>query len=380
MRPFSLLVKPCSGNCNLRCEYCFYSVRGRNPLFKSASRMSNHVLDCLVGSYMATDQAVYSFAWQGGEPLLAGVDFFKRAIDLQKTYGKPGSCVSNGVQTNGTLLSPEFARLFAQYHVLLGISLDGPPAIHDHYRRNAAGRGSHADVMKGIACCRKYGVEFNILTLVNSLHAGKGAEIYRYLCDNGFLFHQYIPCIEFNEDNSPKPYTIGAEQWGDFMCAVFDEWIKKDTRRVSVRLFDAVVAKLVEGQNVMCTLGSNCSTYFVVEHNGDVFPCDFFVRRDLLLGNVAVDSWEKLLSSPVFAEFGAQKSKWNTRCNACPYLSFCAGDCLKHRFISDANPETLSWLCAGWKQFYSHTIDRFMELAQQIQAERDGTGIGRAVC
>jgi uncharacterized protein len=370
MKPFTLLIKPASADCNLRCEYCFYL--GHSSLYPETKkhRMSADVLEKLIVGYMDTEQPNYAFGWQGGEPTIMGLDFFEKVTDLQKKHGRAGSLVSNGLQTNGVLIDDELARHFRKYNFLLGVSLDGPAEIHDHYRRYAGGSGSHADVLKGIEALKRHDVDFNILILVNAANVGRGREVYRYLCDNGFLFHQYIPCVEFDGGGKPMPFTISGGQWGDFLCEVYDEWYKADTRRVSIRFFDSLMTYLVDNVYNICHMNRNCCQYFVVEYNGDIYPCDFFVDKDLRIGNVADTSWNEAQESPLYLAFGRQKYRWNGLCEGCEYLPYCSGDCLKHRLPTHHDPATLSWLCSGWKQFYKHSLPGFRTLAQHIKSER----------
>ncbi|MBD3314642.1 MAG: anaerobic sulfatase maturase [Chitinivibrionales bacterium] len=371
MKPFSLLIKPVSADCNLRCEYCFYLDHSSLYPQTKVHRMSDAVLEKMISSYMATPQPQYAFGWQGGEPTLMGVDFFKRVIELQKKHGRPGSSVANGLQTNATLIDDEMARLFAEYHFLCGVSLDGPAAIHDRFRKNGAGAGSHAQVLRGIQHLQNNGTEFNILTLVSSANVNRAREVYEYLRDRGFHYHQYIPCVEFGESGTLLPFAVDGKQWGDFLCEIFDIWYKTDTRIVSIRLFDSILTYLVDGIYNICHMGRNCNQYFVVEYNGDIYPCDFFVEKSLLIGNVADITWEQASDVKVYHTFGKQKTLWNTQCSGCAYAAYCSGDCLKHRLPqSGGDPKTLSVLCAGWKQFYAHALPGFQQLAEQIHRER----------
>ncbi len=371
LRPFTLLAKPASADCNLRCEYCFYLGHCSFYPETRRHRMSDEVLEQMVRTYMRTPQPQYSFGWQGGEPTLMGVEFFRRAVTLQQRYGRSGAEVGNGVQTNGTLITAEMARLFSEYHFLLGVSLDGPPEIHDKHRVKMGGGGSHADVMHGIRLLREHNAQFNILTLVNEANVRRPTEVYNYLTEQGFLFHQYIACVEPDENRRVLPFSVSGRQWGDFLCTIFDLWYANDTRRVSVRLFDSILILLVEGVRNMCSLGTDCCQYFVVEYNGDVYPCDFFVEKRFRLGNVCRDPWPTLQRSPIYADFGQQKQMRHPACAACEFAWVCQGDCLKHRLCANGgDPRRLSHLCEGWKQFYAHTLPRFRELAKQIQAER----------
>jgi len=367
---FSLLIKPASADCNLRCAYCFYLERSSLYGQTKRHRMSRDVLERMISSYMATEQPQYSFGWQGGEPTLMGSGFFEKVVALQKKYGKAGAVVGNGVQTNATLIDDRLASFFRRYNFLLGVSLDGPEKLHNTYRVSARGRGTHERVVKSIQTLKKHNVEFNILTAVNSANVKKAAEIYHYLLDNNLFFHQYIPIVEFGDNGEALPFSVQGGEWGEFLCTIFDEWVKFDVRRVSIRLFDAVLNLLTHGVRVVCTMGSNCCQYFVVEYNGDIYPCDFFVDSNKLLGNIRSSNWQQLLESPVYRSFGAQKSRLNSICLECPYLQLCAGDCLKHRFYGPPEverPETLSWLCEGWKMFYEHSLPTFRRMAREMQ-------------
>lgn len=370
MKPFSLLVKPAGADCNLRCKYCFYLKKSDLYSETNTHRMSKEVAERMISTFLATDQLQYAIGWQGGEPTLMGLDFFEFVTDMQQKYGRGGKVVANGLQTNGTMLSDAWAKHLAKYSFLCGISLDGPEAVHNASRINTVGRGSHAEVMRGIESLRRHKVEFNILTLVNRMNVGNPAEIYHYMVDNGFLFQQYIECVEFDDNGKLMPYAVTGEEWGEFLCGIFDEWRKTDVRRVSIRLFDSILTKMVDGVANVCAMGRNCCQYLVVEHNGDVYPCDFFVEPQLKLGNVMDNTWEELLASPIYHEFGARKSQCNEKCTDCAYFRFCAGDCQKHRYSAAPNPTELSHLCAGWEIFYPHALPYFEELAAGIRKER----------
>ncbi|MFX1489111.1 MAG: anaerobic sulfatase maturase [Promethearchaeota archaeon] len=368
MKPFSLLIKPASADCNLRCAYCFYIDHLR--FVEKHPRMSEDTLKKIIASYMRTNQnGNYAFGWQGGEPTLMGLKFFKKAIEFQTTYAPPGAIISNGLQTNGTLITNEMAKFFAEYRFLLGVSLDGPADLHNYYRKSIGLKPTHRLVLQGIERLKKYNVEFNILTLVNNITVERGTEIYKYLRDNGYNYHQYIPCVEFDENNKLKPFSITGEEWGAFLCDVFNEWIKNDINKVSIRLFDSVLNYLVSETYSVCYMGEDCCQYFVVEYDGSVYPCDFFVRKDLLLGNVKTDSWTELINSPKYHKFGAQKANWDVNCEKCPFINFCHGDCQKFRFHDSVSSKYLSILCKGWKKFYASTLPRFKTIADKIKRE-----------
>ena len=371
MRPFTLLIKPTCADCNLRCAYCFYL--GKNALYPDTGphRMSDAVLERLIQSYMATKQPVYTFGWQGGEPTLMGVEFFRKITALQRRYGRPGVAVANGVQTNATLIDDALAAHWAEYRFLVGCSLDGPAELHDRYRRAANGAPTHADVLHGIETLRRHQVEFNILVLVSQANVGKAAEVYRYLTGQGFLYHQYIPCVEYDDTGRLLPFAIDGEAWGRFNIELFDAWqADNDTHRVSIRHFDAALVKMVDNGVSLCSMGRDCRQYFVVEHNGDIYPCDFFVESDLKLGNVMDTAWSAAQDSPVYKTFGLRKAAWHRACDACPHLDLCAGDCLKHRPQNSDGSPVLSVLCAGWSMFYAHARAGFEALAQSVRESR----------
>ncbi len=374
-KPFSLLIKPASADCNLQCAYCFYYDKCYLYPETTCHRMTDDVLERMIASYMGTSQPVYSFGWQGGEPTLMGIDFFNRVVQLQQHYGKKGARVANGLQTNATLINDELAALLAKYNFLVGVSLDGPEDIHNHYRVTKDGRGTHSSVLKGIECLKRNDVEFNILTLVNSANVERGKEVYHYLKDMGFMYHQYIPCVEFDREGHLLPFSITGLQWGQFLCDIFDEWISGDTRRVSVRLFDSILNLMVDGVYTTCHLAGNCCQYFVVEYNGDLYPCDFFVEPDKRLGNIMGDTWDNLQESTLYHLFGQQKTQWNPICAKCDYLEFCSGDCLKHRIYAGNPPEKLSWLCEGWMKFYAYALPEFKKLAISIIKARQRNGV-----
>jgi len=370
MRPFTLLIKPVSADCNLQCEYCFYLEKCTLYPESPVHRMPDDVLERMIGSYMDTPQPVYSFGWQGGEPTLMGVDFFRKIVDFQKEHGQSGKTVANGLQTNATLIDDEMADLLRRYRFLLGCSLDGPPEIHDLYRKTAGGRPTHQGVMAGIETLQRHGVEFNILILVSQANVHRARDVYRYLVDRGFHYHQYIPCVEFDADGEIQPYAISGEEWGEFLCELFDMWYPGDAYTVSIRHLDSLLLKIVDDQISVCHLGDNCCQYFVVEYNGDIYPCDFFVDPALRLGNVMESSWESLLASPIYEAFGAQKTKWNGACPTCDALDLCRGDCLKHRTYAGHASTNLSWLCEGNRRFLRHARGRLDQLAADVRLQR----------
>ncbi len=393
-QPFSLLIKPAGPDCNLRCRYCFYLSKSElftaettadatgplHPLETETSkkekgktpgvhRMSDEVLETLISSYMQTLQPVYAFNWQGGEPTLMGLDFFERVVELQKKYGAPGSTVSNTLQTNATLIDADWARFLAKYSVLTGVSLDGPQEIHDTYRKDAGGNGTFGRVMAGIEHLRAAGAEFNILSMVTYSSEGEARRIFDFFEREELGCQQYIPCVEFDSGGRPLPYTVSPEGWGCFLVDLFHRWYPDHVHGVSVRNFDNIVNFMATGELYSCTMAGACDRYFVVEHEGGVYPCDFFVEPRFRLGSVMEDGWEALRNSPVYRAFASQKSRWNEECSSCEYLELCSGDCIKMRFRTEAsrNPRSLSYLCSGHRKFFDETLPRFTELGRDVR-------------
>jgi uncharacterized protein len=370
VRPFSLLVKPTSADCNLRCDYCFYLEKSRLYPESKRHRMSEAVLRRTIRTYMTTEQPVYAFNWQGGEPTLMGADFFRQITRFQQEYGRAGSAVSNGLQTNATLIDEELAEHLGRYRFLVGCSLDGLAEIHDRYRRTRGGRPSHQGVIRGVEVLKRHNVEFNVLVLVSQANVHRAGEVYRYLTEEGFRHHQYVPCVEFDEEGALQPFAINGEQWGAFLCELFDQWYHSDRFRVSIRHIESILLKIVDGQSDLCTMGRDCCRYFVVEHNGDIYPCDFFVQPELRLGNVLETSWSDALTSETYRNFGAQKCRWSETCTTCDCLDLCNGDCLKYRVWGGNPPQNTSWLCTGWRAFLGHTRERLHQLAEEVQRRR----------
>jgi len=331
--------------------------------------MSPAVLEQIIRSYMATDQPAYIFAWQGGEPALMGMDFYRRVVELQKNHCRRGAVVTNSLQTNGTLIEDELARHLSEHGFLVGVSLDGPEYMHDRYRRSRGGEGSFKEVMRGIQRLRQNRVEMNVLTVVTDVQVHKATELYRFLRDQHVTYHQYIPCVEFRDDGKPQPFTIRGEEWGDFLCEIYDEWSKWDIHRVSIRLFDSIIGRLVDGRLSVCDMGPDCRHYFVVEHNGDVYPCDFYVRPEFRLGNVMASSWERIYHSRVYALFGARKASLPAFCNRCEFLELCFGDCPRHRAGAGEGQDRVSWLCPGYRQFFSHALPGLRAIADELRGE-----------
>ena len=371
---FHLMAKPGGSRCNLSCQYCFYLRKGE--LYpKSTFRMSDEVLEeyiqQTIGAHRITE---VTFAWQGGEPTILGIDFFKKALDLQKKYCRPGMVIHNTIQTNGVLLNDEWCKFFKKNRFLVGISIDGPQELHDACRTDAAGKGSFDRVMQGLALLKKHKVEFNILCTVNAVNGDHPLEVYRFFRDEvQAKFIQFIPVVERDrKSGTPTPLSVGPEQYGKFLIGVFDEWVKHDVGTIYVQHFDTALANWYGEPHGICVFSPTCGSALVIEHNGDIYSCDHFVDRDHLLGNILTESLTGLVNSERQRQFGLSKREnLPNYCRKCPVLFACRGECIKNRFVVTPEGEPgLNYLCEGYRMFFSH-IDRPMKfMVQELNAGR----------
>jgi uncharacterized protein len=371
---FHLMAKPGGSRCNLSCEYCFYLRKG--ALYpESRSRMSDEVLEEYIRQTIEAHRIPeVTFAWQGGEPTIPGIDFFKKAISFQETYCRPGMVIHNTIQTNGVLLDDEWCKFFKEYRFLVGISIDGPRELHDACRTDAAGKGSFDRVMQGLALLKKHKVEFNILCTVNAVNGDHPLEVYRFFRDVvKAQFIQFIPVVERDQKSgSPTPLSVGPEQYGKFLIGVFDEWVKHDVGTIYVQHFDSALANWYGEPHGICVFSPACGSALVIEHNGDIYSCDHFVDRDHLLGNILTESLTGLVNSERQRQFGLSKREnLPNYCRKCPVLFACRGECIKNRFSVTPDGEPgLNYLCEGYRMFFSH-IDRPMKfMVQELNAGR----------
>jgi uncharacterized protein len=366
----SLLIKPASAVCNLDCSYCFYLDRDADPYTAMPGRrMSAETLERLVDTYLFYSYPNSTFAFQGGEPTLAGPAFFETLVRLQQHYGRNGQVVSNAMQTNGILLDDRWCELFREYQWLVGISIDGPEPLHDLYRVNKHGGGSWSKVMKGVECLKKHRVEFNALCVVSQANVGRAAELYRFFRALGIDNVQYIPLSEFDGLGQPLPYTITAEQYGRFLCDTFDLWWP-ERRRTRIRYFDNIAEALAGQKPGTCTMHQTCDSYVVVEYNGDVYPCDFFVEKEWKLGNVELDSWPEIARRQRRYQFAATKTLAHPECQACDYQSICHGGCPKHRHDPRRNFHDLDYFCAAYKMIFAKAVGPLRKEVEQLMARR----------
>jgi uncharacterized protein len=367
MEPFTLLIKPSGSDCNIDCKYCFY--KARSPEFgQGRQRMNQHVLEVLVKGYMQLGFPVVGFAWQGGEPTLMGVDFFESAVQLQKEYGREGQQVSNTLQTNGLLLDERWCRFFHDNNFLLGISIDGPREFHDYYRVDHSGCGTFDRVIRAIENCRNHQVEFNALILLNNRNVEHTDELFDFLIGNDITYLQFIPCIETDPaTGAPADFSITPNQYGDFLCRLFDRWYDYGTEKLNIREFDSLVTYLVMGSHTICTYSKQCAGFVVIEHNGDAFCCEFFVEPKWRLGNILETPLERLAVSANKWAFAREKQNLPGKCLVCRYLDICRGGCMKDRVRWNDNLNRESYFCEGYKQFFDYTMPRFMQIAAAIK-------------
>jgi len=367
-----ILIKPSSADCNLRCEYCFYLPKSALYPQTRVHRMSDEVLREMVRQMMEAGHPEVGFSWQGGEPTLCGLDFFRRAIEYQKKFGRSGQVVANSLQTNGILLNDEWCRFFAEYKFLVGLSLDGPPDVHNHYRRFADGRDSHEYTLRAARLMEKHGVEFNILAVVNDYSARHARRIYQYFREQGFTYLQFIPCVERDpRTGGPAHFSVPPEAYGDFLCELFDEWVK-DFRdglpTVSERTFDSLMHTYIGEPSPMCIFMESCGDYVVVEHSGDVYSCDFFVDPDHHLGNLLERNLHLIAASKEQFRFGMKKAALPPECKSCRWLQHCNGGCLKDRFTIPATNGS-NYFCRAYKQFFAHSEPVFLRLRERLLEE-----------
>ena len=362
----SLLIKPASAVCNLDCTYCFYLDRELDPYADLPSRrMTDDTLERLVDTFMFYSYPNSVFAFQGGEPTLAGLKFFERLVKLQKQYGRDGQNVSNALQTNGILIDDDWCRLFREYNWLLGVSLDGPQEIHDRYRFNKGGEGTWTRVMKGVETLKKNKVEFNILCVLNNANVEKPKELYRFFRSIGVDNIQYIPISEFDKDGNPLPFTITPEQYGRFLVETFDLWWP-DRRKVRLRCFDNIAEALAGQKPGTCTMHETCDSYVVVEYNGDIYPCDFFVEREWKIGNVNADSWSEIARRQKRYNFATRKTLPHPTCQVCEWQSLCHGGCPKFRHGRYGRFEDLDYFCQAYKMMYPHVVEPLKKDVKKI--------------
>lgn len=395
-KPLYVMLKPAGAHCNLACKYCYYLEK--NKLYPTAQRhlMSDEMLEQFTREYIeAQTMNQVLFTWHGGEPLLRSIDFYRKALSLQQKYAG-GRHIDNVIQTNGTLLTDEWCEFFAQNHWLVGISIDGPQPDHDHYRLTAAGKPSWKKVMQGIKLLKKHGVEWNAMAVVNAYNAYHPLEFYHFFKENGCQFLQFTPIVERltrHEDGrtlasladkdeiSLSEASVAPEQWGYFLCAIFDEWVRKDVGKIFVEIFDCTLANWMGISPGICAYSKECGHAGVMEHNGDVYSCDHFVFPEYKLGNIHDHSLIDMLYGEQQQEFSRLKhSSLPRQCKECDMEFACHGECPKNRFMKDKYGDSgLNYLCPGYYHYYQHVAPYMDYMKQELMSQRPPSNIMNVV-
>lgn len=395
-KPLYVMLKPAGAHCNLACKYCYYLEK--NKLYPTAQRhlMSDDMLEQFTREYIeAQTMSQVLFTWHGGEPLLRSIDFYRKALSLQQKYAG-GRRIDNVIQTNGTLLTDEWCEFFAQNHWLVGISIDGPQPDHDHYRLTAAGKPSWKKVMQGIKLLKKHGVEWNAMAVVNAYNVNHPLEFYRFFKENGCQFLQFTPIVErltrhedgrtlaslADKDEIPlSEASVTPEQWGYFLCAIFDEWVRKDVGKIFVEIFDCTLANWMGISPGICAYSKECGHAGVMEHNGDVYSCDHFVFPEYKLGNIRDHSLIDMLYGEQQQEFSRLKhSSLPRQCKECDMEFACHGECPKNRFMKDKYGDSgLNYLCPGYYHYYQHVAPYMDYMKQELMAQRPPSNIMKVI-
>lgn len=395
-KPLYVMLKPAGAHCNLACKYCYYLEK--NKLYPTAQRhlMSDEMLEQFTREYIeAQTMSQVLFTWHGGEPLLRSIDFYRKALSLQQKYAGSRR-IDNVIQTNGTLLTDEWCEFFAQNHWLVGISIDGPQPDHDHYRLTAAGKPSWKKVMQGIKLLKKHGVEWNAMAVVNAYNVNHPLEFYRFFKENGCQFLQFTPIVERltrHEDGrtlasladkdeiSLSEASVAPEQWGYFLCAIFDEWVRKDVGKIFVEIFDCTLANWMGISPGICAYSKECGHAGVMEHNGDVYSCDHFVFPEYKLGNIRDHSLIDMLYGEQQQEFSRLKhSSLPRQCKECDMEFACHGECPKNRFMKDKYGDSgLNYLCPGYYHYYQHVAPYMDYMKQELMSQRPPSNIMKVV-
>ena len=395
-KPLYVMLKPAGAHCNLACKYCYYLEK--NKLYDKSHRhiMSDEMLEQFTREYIeAQTMPQVLFTWHGGEPLMRSIDFYKKALTLQKKYAR-GRRIDNVIQTNGTMLTDEWCEFFAQNNWLVGISIDGPQEYHDHYRLTTTGNPSWQKVMHGIELLKKHHVEWNAMAVVNAYNADHPLEFYHFFKDNGCQYLQFTPIVErltkhqdgrtlaSLADNHEIPladFSVTPEQWGSFLCAIFDEWVHNDVGKMFVEIVDCTLANWMGVLPGICAYSKNCGHAGVMEHNGDVYSCDHFVFPEYKLGNIRDHTLIEMLYGDKQHAFSRLKhTSLPRQCKECDMEFACHGECPKNRFEKDKYGEPgLNYLCKGYYQYYSHVVPYMDFMKRELQAQRPPANIMEAL-
>ncbi len=394
-RPLYVMSKPAGPTCNLACDYCYYLEKSNLYKENPEQVMSDELLERFIVEYINSQtMPQVMFTWHGGEALMRPLSFYKKVVGLQKRYGG-GRRIDNCIQTNGTLLNDEWCRFFKENNWLVGISIDGPQRFHDEYRKNRRGQPSFAKVMRGIELLNKHGVEWNAMAVVNNLNADHPAEFYDFFKSIGCRYIQFAPIVErifqhengrhlaspVQEDERLADFSVTPEQWGNFLCRLFDEWIRNDVGRYFIQIFDATLANWVGAEPGVCSMAKTCGHAGVMEFNGDVYSCDHYVFPEYKLGNIWQNTLVEMMYSDRQQDFGLMKrNSLPSQCMECPYLFACNGECPKNRFVKTLSGEPgLNYLCDGYFRFFEHAAPYMDYMRNELLAKRAPANVMDAI-
>lgn len=394
-RPLYVMTKPVGAVCNLACDYCYYLEKAN--LYKDISKhvMSDELLEKFIREYIGSQtMPQVLFTWHGGETLMRPLSFYKRVMELQQKYAR-GRTIDNCIQTNGTLLTDEWCEFFKKNNWLVGVSIDGPQEFHDEYRKNRQGRPSFTKVMQGIHLLKKHGVEWNALAVVNDFNADYPLDFYHFFKEIDCHYIQFTPIVErisphadgrhlaspLQKNEKLADFSVSPEQWGNFLCTLFDEWVRQDVGNFFIQLFDSTLANWVGAQPGVCTMAKTCGHAGVIEFNGDVYSCDHFVFPEYKLGNIHEKTLVEMMYSERQMKFGQMKQdSLPHQCKECEFLFACNGECPKNRFARTADGEPgLNYLCKGYHQFFQHVAPYMDYMKKELLAERAPANIMEAI-
>lgn len=394
-KPLYVLAKPVGASCNLRCKYCYYLEKSHLYRNAPARVMSDELLERFVQEYIqAQTMSQVLFTWHGGEPLMRPLSFYRKAGALQERYAF-GRQIDNTIQTNGTLLTDEWCEFFKEHNWLVGISIDGPQEFHDEYRRTASDKPSWQKVMRGIRLLRKHGVEWNAMAVVNDFNAGYPLEFYHFFKEMGAKYIQFAPVVErmaahsdgrhlatlVDQECPVADFSVSPAQWGDFLCAIFDEWVRHDVGQTYVEIFDCTLANWVGERPGICVYAKECGHAGVMEFNGDVYSCDHFVFPEYKLGNIRDRTLVEMLYGEQQRQFSCLKhATLPKQCKECEWEFACHGECPKNRFVNDryGNPG-LNYLCSGYRHFYEHVAPYMDFMKKEFMNQRPPANVMEAV-
>ena len=367
----SFLIKPASFDCNLFCDYCFYRKTAEEYPETTVHRLTDEIYETLVKSAQIPERRAISYMWQGGEPMIMGIDFYRRALALQEKHRLPHHSIANTIQTNAIMIDDEWAELFAAHNFLVGVSLDGPRDLHDLHRFTRAKTGVFDKVIAATEALERAGVDYNILSVVNNDTVKYPRDIYRFLVDGGFHYLQFIPCVETVEGEL-APFTVKPDDYGEFLCRLFDEWLEDGYPSVSIRMFDNLLQYHAGYKPECCMYKDACGEYLVMEYNGDIYTCDFFVTSEWHLGNIMQDTPDEIMKTQKYNIFAKLRQNPHDDCEACEWLGFCQRGCIKFRYQPTQDYHARSYLCESYRRFLDYSRDAYRFLSWDIMRRHRG--------